>query len=166
MQEQAKSEYLQIRISPLVKKRIQKEADKTKMGMSEWILLKLFPPAVWQFRELIQNLGRSSKKSLVYAEINHFLKYLSSPELEQICSQAPTLTYLSPLEQNYLAAMVEVSCSLKGVRMPSWTGEIKPLPTPYWGSSLESLRLYLLVHSPVPFKKRNIFIDSTIGDSI
>lgn len=166
MQEQPKSEYLQIRVSSLIKKKIQKEAGKTKMGMSEWILLKLFPPTVCQFGELIQKLGRASKKSLVYAEINHFLTRLSSPELEQICSQTPVLTSLSSLEQNYLAAMVEVSCSLKGVRMPFWTGEIKPLQTPYWGSSLENLRLYLLVHSPVPFRRRNIFIDSTIGNSI
>jgi hypothetical protein len=35
-----------------------------------------------------------------------------------------------------------------------------------FGSELQSLRLYLLTHSPPPFRARNIFIDSSLGDRI
>ena len=40
---------------------------------------------------------------------------------------------------------------------------IAPLASPVFGSKLESLRLYLLTHSPPPFRRRNIFIDASIG---
>jgi hypothetical protein len=49
---------------------------------------------------------------------------------------------------------------------PSWTGEVRPLEKPVFGSSLKSLRLHLLRHSPVAFRSRNIFIDSSIGDRV
>jgi hypothetical protein len=35
-----------------------------------------------------------------------------------------------------------------------------------FGSDLQNLRLYLLTHSPPPFRRRNIFIDSTLGDRV
>jgi hypothetical protein len=35
-----------------------------------------------------------------------------------------------------------------------------------FGSTLVSLRLYLLTHSPPPFRRRNIFIDATVGSSV
>jgi hypothetical protein len=40
------------------------------------------------------------------------------------------------------------------------------LADPFFGSELRSLRHYLLTHSPAPFRSRNIFIDSTVGDRI
>jgi hypothetical protein len=41
-----------------------------------------------------------------------------------------------------------------------------PLAEPVFASSLQSLRLHLLVLSPAPFRRRNIFIDSTLGARI
>ena len=38
-----------------------------------------------------------------------------------------------------------------------------PLAEPVFGSDLMSLRLYLLTHSPAPFRRRNIFIDASVG---
>jgi hypothetical protein len=40
------------------------------------------------------------------------------------------------------------------------------LTEPVFGSELQSLRLYLLTHSPPPFRARNIFIDATLGDRV
>jgi len=48
-------------------------------------------------------------------------------------------------------------------RGPGWTRAIAPLSEPMFGSELQSLRLYLLAHSPPPFRVRNIFIDSTLA---
>jgi hypothetical protein len=33
-------------------------------------------------------------------------------------------------------------------------------------SSLQSLRMHLLTHSPPPFRRRNIFIDSSLGQRV
>jgi hypothetical protein len=58
---------------------------------------------------------------------------------------------------------VEYACARRGIEVPAWTGQIPPLASPLFGSQLESLRLYLLTHSPPPFRRRNIFIDASIG---
>jgi len=49
---------------------------------------------------------------------------------------------------------------------PAWTRAIAPLTDPMFGSALSSLRLYLLTHSPAPFRRRNIFIDSSVGSRV
>jgi hypothetical protein len=73
---------------------------------------------------------------------------------------------LAPYHANYVAAMVEYACARRGVAPPAWTGAIPPLVEPVFGSALTSLRLYLLTHSPAPFRRRNIFIDATVGDRV
>jgi hypothetical protein len=62
--------------------------------------------------------------------------------------------------------MVEYACARHSVAVPEWTRSILPLAEPVFGSELQSLRLYLLTHSPPPFRARNIFIDSTLGDRV
>lgn len=64
---------------------------------------------------------------------------------------------------NYLAATVEYACAARGIHAPAWTQDIAPLTTPFFGSKLISLRLHLLANSPPPFRRRNIFIDTSIG---
>ncbi len=65
--------------------------------------------------------------------------------------------------RNYVAAMVEQAAHMKRVRPPAWTARVEPLETPWFATSLESLRLHLLRASPVPFKRRNLFVDSAVG---
>jgi hypothetical protein len=52
------------------------------------------------------------------------------------------------------------------VAVPEWTRSIPLLVEPVFGSDLKSLRLHLLTNSPPPFRSRNIFIDSTLGDRV
>ena len=59
--------------------------------------------------------------------------------------------------------MVEYACARRNISPPPWTQSIVPLSEPVFGSTLVSLRLHLLTHSPPPFRSRNIFIDSTVG---
>jgi hypothetical protein len=40
------------------------------------------------------------------------------------------------------------------------------LPQPVFGSELKALRLHLLTNSPPAFRRRNIFIDATLGDRV
>jgi hypothetical protein len=44
--------------------------------------------------------------------------------------------------------------------------ETPPLAEPAFGTTLQSLRLYLLTHSPAPFRRRNLFIDASIDDQV
>jgi len=72
-----------------------------------------------------------------------------------------------PYLANYVAAMVEQALHLKGgTRPPLWTSEIAPLPRPVFAVPWMSLRAHLLLESPVPFRRRNIFIDSSIGHRV
>jgi hypothetical protein len=73
---------------------------------------------------------------------------------------------LSPYLANYVAAMVELACARRAIAVPAWTRPIEPLQDPSFGSSLPNLRHYLLTHSPAPFRRRNIFIDSTLGSRV
>jgi hypothetical protein len=66
----------------------------------------------------------------------------------------------------YIAAMVEYACGRRATVPPAWTRSIVPLADPIFASSLKSLRLQLLIHSPAPFRRRNIFIDSSLGTRI
>jgi hypothetical protein len=52
---------------------------------------------------------------------------------------------------------------MKGVTPPTWAGSVEPLDRPHFATPLRSLRLHLLRASPVPFKRRNIFVDSSVG---
>jgi hypothetical protein len=55
---------------------------------------------------------------------------------------------------------------MKDAKPPSWTRDVAPLDQPVFGSSLESLRLHLLMNSPPAFVERNIFIDANVGDRV
>ena len=71
-----------------------------------------------------------------------------------------------PFEANYLAATVEHAAAIKGVAPPRWTVTVEPLDAPWFASCLKSLRLHLLTHSPPPFRRRNLFIDSSVGQRV
>ena len=161
-----KSEQLQIRVSPEQKARIKKQASLAGEDVSKWVLLKLLPPDSDKFQQLINKLGTTSQApSQMRAEIHDFLHSLSGKALE-VAVGAIDLTTLDSLRSNYVAAMVEQACANKGLQFPSWLRTVAPLPYPWFASELKSLRLYLLTKSPAPFRRRNLFVDSTLGDRI
>ena len=59
--------------------------------------------------------------------------------------------------------MFDQAATTKGVLTPSWTRDVVPLDEPYFATPLESVRPYLLRVAPVPFKRRNLFVDAAIG---
>jgi hypothetical protein len=71
-----------------------------------------------------------------------------------------------PYLRNYVAATVELAAHQRDVPPPSWVLDVEPLETPHFATPMAGLRLYLLRAAPVPFKRRNIFIDSSIGDRV
>jgi len=73
---------------------------------------------------------------------------------------------LSPFLRNYVAATVEQTAHLRKVAPPAWVREVEPLEEPWFAVRFASLRAHLLVASPVAFKRRNLFVDSTVGDQV
>jgi hypothetical protein len=62
--------------------------------------------------------------------------------------------------------MVEQAAHQQDVVPPAWVRDVEPLDEPHFAVPLSSLRLHLLRAAPVPFKRRNIFVDSAVGDRV
>ncbi|MCB9747059.1 MAG: DUF1778 domain-containing protein [Candidatus Omnitrophica bacterium] len=166
MREKGKTLYLQIRVSPKQKRLIRQASQQENTSISEWVLRKVLPDQASFFQSLVKELARTSQnQSYVWARMNDFLVSLSKEEFS-IALENPVNAKLSAYTANYLAAMVEYAAAQKELPPPLWVNEIEPLTKAYFGSPLQSLRLHLLLSSPVVFRRRNIFIDATIGDRV
>ena len=165
MSKSPKSAQLQIRVSASEKTAIQRAAARAGMDMSAYVLAQVLSVPATQFRDCVEDCAGSASPRFALAELNSLLSALTTSELRDAIAVAPP-PRLSPFVGNYIAAMVEYVCATRGVTVPSWTRAIAALAEPVFGSELQSLRLYLLTHSPPPFRSRNIFIDATVGDRV
>lgn len=155
-----KNSQLQIRISDVQKKALQKAASLEKMDVSSWVLAKLFKSPRVLFLNKIETLFKDpEKRKYALADLADFLKNLNKEELEEVL-QINWFTHQDSLLSNYVAAMLEL-CAHK-YKIPARLSYVEPLEIPYFGTDLKSLRLYLLQVSPPPFRARNIFIDTTL----
>lgn len=162
-----KTEQLQIRVSLEQKESIRRRAKASGMEMSQWIISQLFSRLSQNFASLISALASSaqSDRFLAFAAINDFLSECDRDDLRATVEHVDC-SGLTIFDATYLAAMVESACHQKGIDPPLWVLNMGGLEEPYFGSTLKSLRMHLLVNSPVPFRRRNIFIDSSIGDRV
>lgn len=160
-----KSAQLQIRVTAQQKSAIQRLAKQAGMDMSGYVLSRVLSAPAARFRECVEASNIPTTASYGLAELNSFLSGLSAMELRDAVAVAPMLP-ASPYIANYIAAMVEYACQKKGTALPPWVSEVAPLTEPVFASALQSLRLHLLTHSPAPFRRRNIFIDSSLGDRV
>jgi hypothetical protein len=71
-----------------------------------------------------------------------------------------------PNRLNYVAAIVELAAHRMGVAPPMRTAAVAPLDSPVFIDPSLKLRAHLLTASPGPFRRRNIFIDSSLGDRV
>lgn len=167
MLKSVKTSQLQIRISPEDKRRIQQAAKKANKSLSEFICERALSGLVEvsKFDKLVSALNSEVLDSFALAEMNDFLVDLSKEELETILEFPRTLGK-SPLVANYLAAMLEHACQRKGVKIASWLKNVLPLQQPWFATELTSLRLHLLQNAPVPFRRRGLFVDTSLGGRV
>lgn len=160
-----RSEQLQIRVSPAEKAAIRRAAEQAGLDMSAYVLRRTLPSAAIRFKECIEACAGPAPASFGLAELNTLLASWTAAELQDATAVPPT-TALTPFLSNYIAAMIEQACEQRSVRVPGWVRAIVALAEPVFGSGLQSLRLHLLTHSPPAFRRRNIFIDATVGDRV
>lgn len=160
-----KSAQLQIRVTPAQKEKLKRLARRAGLNMSSYVLTRVLPPARARFHDLVQALARDHDPRFALAELNDLLTELASAEFAQAVAEV-ALDGLSPALQNYVAAMVEQAAHVKNVTPPEWVREVAPLEEPYFATPFAALRPYLLRAAPVAFKRRNIFIDSGLGDRV
>src|SRR5262245_27989197 len=119
-----------------------------------------------RFTRLLEALRDDDQPGFVLAEVNDLLSGLTSEELCDAVEHAD-LTGLTPYLQNDGAAMGQLAAHRRDILPPDWVRDIEPMELePYFATSLAGLRLHLLRTAPVPFKRRNIFIDSSLGDRV
>ena len=162
---QAKTLQLQIRVSPDQKATLQRLAHAAGLDVSSYVLRRVVPAEREQFAQLIQRLASGADSRYGLAELNDFLHACPPISFADAVADEPLGT-LSRYLANYVAAMVELAAHQKGVAPPPWVRNVAPLDVPHFVTTLQSLRLHLLSAAPVPFKRRNIFVDSSIGDRV
>jgi len=111
---------------------------------------------------ILRALETEADRRFALAELNDFLTACAPAVFREAVARAK-LGKLPSWVQNYVAAMVEQAADQKHVAPPAWVGDVAPLETPHFATSLVSLRMHLLRSAPVPFKRRNIFVDSGVG---
>lgn len=162
----AKDSQLQIRVSAAEKAAIRAAAQQADMEVSAWVLARVLPPAQRRFRELVASLSEDlAPHRFTLAALNDLLTGLTSTAFAQVTGEVPAVRW-DDRTANYVAAMVETAAHRLQVPPPAWASAIVPLDRPVFGSPLPGLRLHLLLASPPAFKRRNLFIDSTIGDRV
>lgn len=165
MRSTTQSAQLQIRVSPAQKAAIQRAARRAGLDMSAYALARMLPALQNRFTELTEACRKSGTERFALAELSSWLGELGGAELREAVASPPA-PGMTPYLANYVAAMVEYACARRDIPPPPWTRAIAPLAEPVFGSTLMGLRLYLLTHSPPPFRRRNIFIDSSVGAGV
>ncbi len=157
-----RSAHLQVRVTAAEKESLKRLARSAGQDLSGYVLARALPLYRLRFEEILRSLGQEDDHRFALAELNDFLTALAPVEFPQAVEHADVAP-LTPFVKNYVAAMVEQAAHLKGVPPPSWVRRVTPLEVPRFATALRSLRLHLLGASPVPFKRRNIFVDASVG---
>jgi len=162
-----RSKQLQIRVTPSEKAALERRAASAGQDLSSYVRSRALPPGRDRFDGILGTLAGADETSRRFglAELNDFLSGLAPMEFAGAVATAD-IRGLSDFLRSYVAAMVEVAADRKGVSSPSWTAHVPGLDRPYFATGMKSLRPHLLRSSPVPFKRRNLFVDATVGDRV
>ena len=159
-----KTSQLQIRISPREKAMLQSRAQHLGLSLSRYVLTRLLPAEAPRYAELMDALKSGESERFALADLNELLASLPPADYASVLTPPPL--GLSLRLQNQVAAMVEHAAVQLGVLAPGWCAAIPPLDAPWFASELESLRAHLLHASPTAFRRRNLFVDASVGDRV
>lgn len=161
----AKTEQLQIRVSPEQKRTLRRLAREAGMTVSPWVLGQVLPAEADRFQTLVARVADPAGRRYALAELADWLRALPQGAFRRAVAMPPG----DPLDRdalNYLAGAIELAAKQRGLTVPGWTADVPVPDAPLFGSSLEAVRLYLLTHSPVALRRRNVFVDASIDQRI
>ena len=161
----SKSSQLQIRVTPAEKMRLKELAKRSGLDVSHYVLEKVLPAQSKRFHEILHSLRDEKTCRFGLADLNDFLSDLGAGEFAAAV-ESVDLAELSLFAANYVCALVEQAAHQCKLPPPAWTKAVAPLSEPYFAAPLVSLRPHLLRASPVPFKRRQLFVDSSLGDRV
>ncbi len=165
-----KSDQVQIRVTAQQKAALKRKAAAAGLDVSSYVLARALPPTDARVTSVLNALVKEVDVSFALAELNDIFAACPPMHFAEIVSAtafAPhKISALTPFAQNYLAAMIEQAAHQKRIPPPEWVRSIPPLREPYFATSLLSLRQHLIAASPVPFKRRNLFVDASVGDRV
>ena len=161
----AKTQQLQIRVTPRQKAALKRHAHAAGLDVSSYVLARVLPSEQDRFAAILRAMEQGGDHRYAFAELNDFLHACPSVVFGDAVARA-SLGALVPYLQNYVAAMVEQAAAQKGLPSPAWVRDIDALEAPHFATPLRSLRWHLLRSAPVPFKRRNIFVDATVGNRV
>ncbi len=144
---------------------LKRAAAAAGRDVSTYVLVRAVPSDRIGFAELLALVREEADHRYVLAELNDFLAGLGLARLREVVGEAD-LASLSPFLKNYAAAMVEHASYPKGAQSPAWTRQVARFDVSRFAAPMNGFRLYLLRRSPVPFKRRNIFVDSSVGSRV
>lgn len=159
----AKTDQLQIRVTADQKRTLKRRARDAGMDMSSWILDRVLPPESAKFQELASALAEPEARAFALAELADFLRPLRGGAFARATSEPPK-AHINPATLNHLAGAIELGAAKRGVAPPAWTARVAVTADPVFGTTLNSARIYLLTHAPVAFRRRNVFVDSSIDE--
>jgi hypothetical protein len=167
---QTKTHHVQIRVTASEKAALKRLASRSGLDVSSYVLGRALPSQRLRFEKILGALVEATDPSVdlrrfALAELNDFLTALAPGEFADAVADADVRS-LDSFVANYLAALVEQTAASHSVAPPSWTKTIEPLDEPYFAGGLKSLRPHLLRKAPVPFKRRNLFVDSSLGNRV
>lgn len=161
----AKSAQLQIRVTPAQKAALRRLARRAGLDVSSYVLHCVQWPVPSRLATLVRRLHDDEADRFTLAEMNACLSALAPAEFADAVA-AVQVAGLSPFLQNYVAAMIEHAAWQKGELPPPWVRDVVPLDRPRFAVPFARLRPHLLRAAPVAFKRRNIFVDATVGDRV
>jgi hypothetical protein len=161
----ARSEQLQIRVTPAEKARLKRLAKAAGQAVSAYVLARALPSEEPRLAAVLRALRGDREPRFALAELNDVLGGLAPIEFTAVV-RGVDVSGLSPLFQNYVAAMVELAAAQKRAEPPAWVRDVAPLDRPHFGAPLKRLRPHLLRAAPIAFKRRNIFVDASVGDRV
>jgi hypothetical protein len=159
-----KTQQLQIRVSPSEKTALKRLARRAGVDVSAYVLSRLQLPVRSRLEEALAHLRRGHDR-FALAALNALLAGLTPVAFSEALADL-RVDGCSELLQNYVAAMVEQAADQKGVVPPAWVQGVEPLERPYFAVPFAGLRPHLLREAPVTFKRRNIFVDASVGAGV
>ena len=96
----------------------------------------------------------------------NFIDTFNQADMEnkiRMIENCPFPSIIKKRDKAYGAALVEELCVRNRLKIPAWVEDKKLfLKEPFFVGDLESLKAFLLVESPVSFRRRNIFVSENV----